>query len=50
MPDIALAAIQLCDFAGIGIDAEHLEPNDAVAQHQRQTDIAQANNADHCLF
>ena len=44
--DVALAAVELVDFLGVGVEAEYLEALLSERQGEGQADVAQTNDAD----
>ena len=46
VPDIALAVVELFDFAGIGVEADDAVPGFGKAQSQRQSHVAASDNSD----
>ena len=44
--DIGFAVVQFIDLFGVDVETQHLEAGFGVAQHQRQADVAQADDAD----
>jgi hypothetical protein len=50
MLDIRISGAKGLDFALVNIEADNLVTNLAISKHQRQADITEADNPDHCAF